>query len=441
MQTNQVSNSANLLSSPSSAGKQSDTGSSAPFGQVLSREIAGRNASEGARTPAQSQSQPPKQTQTQSRETGNATSARQATRNDSKPADAKAAKEGRTQDDTTSGTTETATDAAVQASEDMLALVANLTQMAIPAAESAEAASAAAAAVTEEVALATDPALALTAAANAQTAAPLVAPVALPTQPATDIAQAAIQSKPDTSFAGITTASRNTGSKADLEAAKTARADLPQAATTNQIARTPEMIAGAQATASAGAAASRDFSAVVQESLSTVTATIAPPMQQAALQAAQSMANNIADKLTPRVGTPAWDQALGQKVVWMVAGEQQSASLTLNPPDLGPLQVVLNVSNSQATATFTAAQPEVRQALEAALPKLRDMLGEAGIQLGQASVNSGSPNQQGGFEQQASSSHGLNHPDHRGDAATADSPRVGRVIPASTGQGMVDTFA
>lgn len=440
MQTNQVSNPANLLSSPSPAAKQSDTGASAPFGQVLSREIAGRNASEGARTQAPAQSQSPKQTQTQSRETGNATSARQSTRNDSKPADAKAAKEARAQDDASAGTTETATDAAVLASEEMLALVANLTQMAIPAAESAEAASAAAA-VTDEEALATDPALALTAAANAQTAAPLVAPVTLPTQPASDIAQAAIQSKPDTSFAGITTASRNAGSKAELEPETRARADLPQAATTNQTARTPEMTAGTPATASAGAAASRDFSAVVQESLSTVTASVTPPMQQAALQAVQSMANNVADKLTPRVGTPAWDQALGQKVVWMVAGEQQSASLTLNPPDLGPLQVVLNVSNSQATATFTAAQPEVRQALEAALPKLRDMLSEAGIQLGQASVNSGSPNQQGSFEQQASSSHGLNHTDHRDDAATADSPRVGRVMPASTGQGMVDTFA
>lgn len=440
MQTNQVSNPANLLSSPSPAAKQSDTGSSAPFGQVLSREIAGRNASEGARTQAPAQSQPPKQAQTQSRETGNATSARQSTRNDSKPADAKAAKEGRAQDDASASTVETATDAAVLASEEMLALVANLTQMAIPAAESAETASAAAT-VTDEVTIATDPALALTAIANGQTAAPLVAPVALPTQPATDIMQAAMQTKPDTSFAGITTASRNAGSKAELEPETRTRADLPQAATTNQAARTPEMIAGAPATASAGAAASRDFSAAVQESLSTVTATVTPPMQQAALQAAQSMANNVADKLTPRVGTPAWDQALGQKVVWMVAGEQQSASLTLNPPDLGPLQVVLNVSNSQATATFTAAQPEVRQALEAALPKLRDMLSEAGIQLGQASVNSGSPNQQGGFEQQASSSHGLNHTDHRSDAATADSPRVGRVIPASTGQGMIDTFA
>jgi flagellar hook-length control protein FliK len=33
----------------------------------------------------------------------------------------------------------------------------------------------------------------------------------------------------------------------------------------------------------------------------------------------------------------------------MVGSEEQTASLTLNPPDLGPLQVVLSVSNDQAT--------------------------------------------------------------------------------------------
>jgi flagellar hook-length control protein FliK len=162
---------------------------------------------------------------------------------------------------------------------------------------------------------------------------------------------------------------------------------------------------------------------------------------QAPLQKAQAAATQMADRLAPRVGSSGWDQALGQKVVWMVAGSHQSASLTLNPPDLGPLQVVLNVSNNQATANFTAAQPEVRQALENAMPKLRDMLGEAGIQLGQANVSAGSPNQQqGGFgERQASSSRSSG----RGgdDDAPEAMARVTRTEAISSGNGLVDTFA
>lgn len=122
------------------------------------------------------------------------------------------------------------------------------------------------------------------------------------------------------------------------------------------------------------------------------TNTVVAAQHSPVLQQAAGTVNN--ERLTPPVGTNAWDQALGQKVVWMVAGGQQSASLTLNPPDLGPLQVVLNVNNSHASASFTAAQPEVRQAIEAALPKLREMMGEAGIQLGQTSVSAGSHQQQ-----------------------------------------------
>ncbi|HJV76009.1 MAG TPA: flagellar hook-length control protein FliK [Noviherbaspirillum sp.] len=159
--------------------------------------------------------------------------------------------------------------------------------------------------------------------------------------------------------------------------------------------------------------------------------------QQTQLRHTQAVPANTADRLAPQVGTPGWDQALGQKVVWMVGGEHQSASLTLNPPDLGPLQIELKVANSQATANFTAAQPEVRQALEAAMPKLREMLGEAGIQLGQANVSAGTPNQQNAFEQAQQSS--------RQSASMNEGLDVplqsGRSQVISSGQGLVDTFA
>ena len=102
-----------------------------------------------------------------------------------------------------------------------------------------------------------------------------------------------------------------------------------------------------------------------------------------------------AARLAPPVGANGWDQALGQRVIWMAGNAQHSASLTLNPPDLGPLQVVLSVSDSQATANFFSTQPEVRQALEAAMPRLRDMLESAGIELGQASVSDGGAQQSG----------------------------------------------
>jgi flagellar hook-length control protein FliK len=101
----------------------------------------------------------------------------------------------------------------------------------------------------------------------------------------------------------------------------------------------------------------------------------------------------------PRLGVAGWDNALGQKVLWMVSQQQQVAELNLNPPDLGPLQVVLSIDNGEASATFVSQHADVRQALEAALPRLREMMAESGITLSSATVSQDGARQQGGFEQ------------------------------------------
>ncbi len=164
-----------------------------------------------------------------------------------------------------------------------------------------------------------------------------------------------------------------------------------------------------------------------------------PLVQQMAQQTAFTMTApagvHPGNSLTPQIDNSAWSQALGQRVVWMAAGAEQSATLTLNPPDLGPLQVVLNVSNGQADASFFATQPEVRQALEAALPKLREMLGDAGISLGQANVSSGSPNPQSHSGQR---DNGARRTVESGASGTT-AVTARRIT--SAGNGMVDTFA
>jgi flagellar hook-length control protein FliK len=127
----------------------------------------------------------------------------------------------------------------------------------------------------------------------------------------------------------------------------------------------------------------------------------------------------------------------------MVAGKEQSASLTLNPPDLGPMQVVLNVTNDQATVTFTAAQPEVRQALENAMPKLREMMNENGIALGNATVNAGMPDQrqaQNGEQQSRGQAGHTRFGGKDGDDAQVTTSATARQV-RTTGAGLVDTFA
>lgn len=130
------------------------------------------------------------------------------------------------------------------------------------------------------------------------------------------------------------------------------------------------------------------FTMPKDEPVSPVSVQQTQPQQQ--LNAAQNATITGAvstNQISPPLNTSAWDKAVGQKVIWMVGASMQSAELTLNPPDLGPLQIVLNVTNDQANATFISAHPDVREALEASLPKLRQMMDDAGVQLSGFSVN------------------------------------------------------
>ncbi|HEY9102576.1 flagellar hook-length control protein FliK [Chitinimonas sp.] len=101
------------------------------------------------------------------------------------------------------------------------------------------------------------------------------------------------------------------------------------------------------------------------------------------------------------VGGEGWDKALGNKVIMMVSNQNQEVEMHLNPPHLGPMEVKLSLNQDQATLTFVAAQQPVRDALQASLPKLSEMLAESGIQLAQANVQSQSSS--GGQERDSGS--------------------------------------
>lgn len=88
-----------------------------------------------------------------------------------------------------------------------------------------------------------------------------------------------------------------------------------------------------------------------------------------------------------------WTQDFGEKVVWLAKSDQHTAQININPPQLGPLQISLNLNGDQATAIFASPHAEVRQAIEDALPRLREMLSSAGISLGDANVGAQLPQQ------------------------------------------------
>lgn len=136
---------------------------------------------------------------------------------------------------------------------------------------------------------------------------------------------------------------------------------------------------------------------------------------------------------------PAWPTEFGQKLVWMATQDRQNAQITLNPPQMGPIEISLNVKNDQATAVFVSGNPEVREALESALPRLREMLAGVGVELGQTNVSAES------FQQaRDNNGHGRerNHHDSQGDEQAGSlMPVTGQTAGAvRAGNGLVDTF-
>lgn len=83
---------------------------------------------------------------------------------------------------------------------------------------------------------------------------------------------------------------------------------------------------------------------------------------------------------------PLFPQELGDRIVWLTARQGQVAEIALNPPHLGPLEVKLSLVGGEAGAQFFSPHPQVREAIEAALPRLREMMAEAGLNLGQTQV-------------------------------------------------------
>ncbi|MEQ1772161.1 MAG: flagellar hook-length control protein FliK [Burkholderiales bacterium] len=138
------------------------------------------------------------------------------------------------------------------------------------------------------------------------------------------------------------------------------------------------------------------------------------------------------------IGTPEWSAEFAQKIVWLAGEKQHTAELHVNPPDLGPLHIRLATDENQTSAIFTSPHSDVREAIEAALPRLREVLADSGITLGQASVTADSPRDGSAFDRQR-------HPapvfsgDADSDVVAASS--TSQDVVRGRGNGLVDLFA
>ncbi|MDH3429824.1 MAG: flagellar hook-length control protein FliK [Gammaproteobacteria bacterium] len=172
----------------------------------------------------------------------------------------------------------------------------------------------------------------------------------------------------------------------------------------------------------------------------------APAAVSAAMAPASSETGNTATQLTQTIGVPvkdaAWGDRISERVLLMASNRLQSAEIRLSPAELGPLRVQVVIDDGAANVTFLAQHAATREALEQAMPRLRELLAENGLTLNQTNI--GEHHEQGvqhgnseaGDEMTTAADAALDSDDEQG---SAESLNAGRAPQRS--DGLVDTFA
>lgn len=147
-----------------------------------------------------------------------------------------------------------------------------------------------------------------------------------------------------------------------------------------------------------------------RQALQSINAQQFAALSSTASQSGEVSTMNRMPPIQSPVGGQAWGEALGQRVLMMKGQGMDRAEVRLNPPQLGPLEIRLNVTQDQTSLVLSSQNPLTRDALEQALPRLREMFDARGLAMGDTEVSDGSAREQ---------------TDPRGDGQTGDGRGTG----------------
>ena len=139
------------------------------------------------------------------------------------------------------------------------------------------------------------------------------------------------------------------------------------------------------------------------------------------------------------IQSPRFGEGFSQQVVVLAQHGVQQAQMTINPPDLGPIEVRITIQHDQASVQIAAASGMARDVIQDALPKLREMMDQSGVRLNDAGVFAQLPQrEQSAFQSQPQRQEWLfNAPDGQRRMAEEASlvPRQARRV------GLIDAYA
>ena len=168
------------------------------------------------------------------------------------------------------------------------------------------------------------------------------------------------------------------------------------------------------------------------------------PVLQTALSAESLTTTSSQSVISETFGKADWGQGMGRQILWMVNQNISSAEFRLNPANLGPLEVRIDMDNDQVNVAFSSRHADVRDAVEQALPRLREMFEDKGLNLSDADVSQHSfaEQRENAFEQaaegEASGQSFTAENDHTADQGHQGVDAIG--IGSMLNEGMVDYY-
>ncbi|MEN0108568.1 MAG: flagellar hook-length control protein FliK [Pseudomonas sp.] len=141
-----------------------------------------------------------------------------------------------------------------------------------------------------------------------------------------------------------------------------------------------------------------------------------------------------------------WTDEVVDKVMWMSSQNLKSADIQLDPPDLGRLEVRINMAQDAATqVTFASPHVAVRDAVTESMQRLRDMFGQQGmtmdVNVSDQSLNRGWAGQNGGDSQQSRGGSGGNSFAGSDDDISVSTSEIRSSGSSTGGRSLVDYYA
>lgn len=130
----------------------------------------------------------------------------------------------------------------------------------------------------------------------------------------------------------------------------------------------------------------------VQES-ATVTQAITDKMTLENTTGVQNKPTVNVNSETIAIHKKDFSEKIKEKVMVMVNQKIRQVEIRLDPPELGSMQIRLNLQNEQAAVNFIVQNQQAKEAVDENMTKLKEMLSDSGVDVGDANVEQQSQNE------------------------------------------------